>query len=74
VMGVLRLHPYPPATRIMQRNIAEMPAPNDLLPVIQKLRGEFAALSTDEFLKVFLDTMNPIRRWREWDEKAGKYW
>ncbi len=74
VMGALDLYPYPPATRIIQHNIAHMQAPRDTPPVIGKLRSELAALAPAAFLKVFHDMMNPIRRWREWDDKAGKYW
>lgn len=74
VMGALDLYPYPPATRIIQHNIAHMQAPRDTPPVIEKLRGELAALEPAVFLKVFYDMMNPLRRWREWDYKAGKYW
>lgn len=74
VMGALRLHPYPPAVRIIQANIAQMQAPDELPPVITKIRGELADFDAARFYKVFLDMMNPVRRWREWDDKAGKYW
>lgn len=74
VMGALRLHPYPPAVRIIQANIAQLQAPDELPLVITKIRGELAALDAAHFHKVFLDMMNPVRRWREWDDKAGKYW
>jgi hypothetical protein len=61
VMGALGLHPYPPVARAIQHDIAHMRAPQPLLPEVEKLRAELAALDADAFRGTLQEMLNPLR-------------
>jgi hypothetical protein len=60
VMGALRIYPYPPSGRWLQHAIVHANG-EPLLPEVEALRVQLAALPADAFVRVLQEMLNPLR-------------